>query len=607
MSKVSPPFNQNSNISVPAIVEESHYSDYESGTDDPDSRTNLDQVKVRLSFDSALRSPSMCNVIPDNSQGQEQSSSPRKHTVKSKSKSSVQQESVQSKGLEVGRQKKTKHNSTSNTIGSLKEASHVPNKKRERKPSKIPIPTKELLKNTGNEEAVGELKEQKGALKRKEHIKGDSAHTQKGHRVSRNKEEKVSTKRGTLATQRSSSPPVPALAKKLEKTTVNSTANGISQSTDHFLPSLSTHTSKRAQQKAAEKFNSIGEEISTPLANSVARLHQSSLKSHHHEQIKPPVSPPVPALAKKLQQAQSLHKSSMTAGFDSHNRSVLPPISDIGPNGETDLKDTFTPTHNPQHVLSPVAYSSQPVTEFRSNSPPVPALAKQLNQQQSHTLNHIDNPLPVPAGMCLTPKDDCRRSVSPELDSESQFTYLPEMEAQATNHEQNGLQLTQPIMYIPVSAHQFLPDCYSQCSLNGSACFQNSQMCAPQVLSPVQIMVPPFSHSLSQPQHQQANTEQRRESSNATLSDEDVFQPQYTKSESSTTMQLSLQQQYNMNSRDSKLLQLPPVVATATQDKTENEDKDYNPAWSPSSVTTTPQMSQQKEEVLQHLAMMKKV
>ena len=35
--------------------------------------------------------------------------------------------------------------------------------------------------------------------------------------------------------------------------------------------------------------------------------------------------------------------------------------------------------------------------------------------------------------------------MSPELDSESQFTYLPEMEAQATNHEQNGLQPTQPI------------------------------------------------------------------------------------------------------------------------------------------------------------------
>ena len=158
-----------------------------------------------------------------------------------------------------------------------------PNKNRERKPSKIPIPTKELFKNTGNEEAVGELKKQKGAFKRKEHIKDYSAHTQKGHRVSRNKEEKASTKQGTLATQRSSSPPMPALAKKLEKTTVNSTANGISQSTDHFLPSLSTHTSKRAQQKAAKKLNSTGEEISTPLANSVARLQQPSLKNHHHE------------------------------------------------------------------------------------------------------------------------------------------------------------------------------------------------------------------------------------------------------------------------------------------------------------------------------------
>ena len=57
---------------VPAIVEEPHY---ESGTDDPDSRTNLDQLKVCLSSDSALRSLSMCNVIPDNCQGHEQPSS----------------------------------------------------------------------------------------------------------------------------------------------------------------------------------------------------------------------------------------------------------------------------------------------------------------------------------------------------------------------------------------------------------------------------------------------------------------------------------------------------------------------------------------------------
>ena len=569
---------------MPAIVEEPHYSDYESGTDDPDSRTNLDQVKVRLSFDSALRSPSMCNVIPDNSQGQEHSSSPRKHTVKSKSKYSVRQESVQSKGLEAGRQKKTKHNRTSkdvNATGNQKEASHVPNMNRERKPSKIPIPTKELLKNVGNEEVVGELR-QRGAFKHKEHV---SAHTQKGHRVSKNKVEKASGNLGTLATQqnghaRSNSPPVPALAKKLEKTAVN-TANVFSQSTDHILPSLSSHTSKRAQERAAKMLNSTNEES---LANPVVRLQQPSLKNHQQQQIKP-VSPPVPALAKKLQQAQSLHKSSLTE-FDSHNRSILPPIS---ANGETDLKDTFTPM---QHVLSPVGYSGQPVTELKSNSPPVPALLRQLNQQQSHTLNHIDNPLP-PAGMGLTPEDH-KRPVSPELDSESQFTHLPEMEgglAQAT-HEQHGLQPTQPIMYIPVSAHQFqLPNIYSQCSSDGLVCLQNSQQTlgvVPQILSPVQIMVPPFSHSPSQPHYQQADTEQRRESSSATLSDEDVFQPRNC--EPSSIVHLSVQQQDNTNSRDDKPLHL-----------------DYNPVWSSSSVTATPQMSQQKEEVLQHLAMMKKV
>ena len=579
---MSPPFNQN-NINVPAIVEEQHYSDYDSSADDPDSRTNLDQVKVRLSFDSALRSPSMCNVIPDNNQEQEQSSSPRKHTVKSKSKSSV----PQSKGLEVGRQKKTRQKSTSkdvNATGSQKEASHVPNKKRERKPSKIPVPTKELLKNVGNEEAVGELKQR---VKRKEHIKEVSVHTQKGQRVSRNK---VETNQGTSATQqnnheRSNSPPVPALAKKLA---VNSTANVFSQSTDHFLPSLSTHTSKRARQKAAEKLNSTSEE--TSLVNPVAILQQPS----HQQQYHKPVSPPVPALAKKLQQAQSLHKSSLTE-FDSHYRSVLPPISNTS---ETGL--TGTPA---QHVLSPVGYSHQPVTEFKSNSPPVPALAKQLNQHQSH-----DNPHPA-ADMGFTPPEDHKRPMSPELDSESRFTYLPEMEgglAQAANHEQCGLQPTQPIMYIPVSAHQFqLPSLYSQCSSDGLVCVNNSpqMLCpAPQILSPVQIMVPSFSHSPSQLHHQQADIEQRRESSNATLSDEDVFQPQHTNGEPSTTMHLSVQQQDNF--RDSKLLQLPPIVATAAHG---NEDKDYDPVWSSSSVTATPQMSQQKEEVLQHLAMMKKV
>ena len=580
---------------MPAIFEELHYSDNEFGTDDPDSRTNLDQVKVRLSFDSALRSPSMCNVIPDNSQGQEQSSSSKKQNVKSKPKPNVQRESIHSKGIEAGRQKKAKHNSTSkdvNPAGSHKETSHVPNKKRERKPSKIPIPTKELLRNNGNEE-------EKGKFRHKEHIKDNSIHTQKEHRVSRKKVEKENGKQRTLATQqnsheRTSSPPVPALAKKLEKTAVHSTADSLCQFTDHILPSLSTHTSKRAQQKAAKMVHSTNEQTSTPLADSVVRLQQPLLIQQQHEQVKP-VSPPVPALAKKLQ-AQSMCKSSLTE-FDCHNRSILPPIT---------ASDVFSPTqtiHNSQQVLSPVGYCDQPVAEYKSGSPPVPVLAKQLNQQWSRTSNHIDNS--VPAGIGLTHKD-YSKPISPELNSDSRFTYLPEMEEKlslAANHEQHSIQQTQPIMCIPVSAHQ-LSNPNSYCSLNDPVCRQNSQQMhfvAPQIVSPVQVMVPLLP---PQPHHQPAGIGQRRESSNATAkSDENVFQSQCTNSESSP-VHLSVGQHNDSKTTGGKLLCLPPIVATTAEDKMKDGDEDYNPV---QSVTATSQLSPQNKEVLQHLAMMKKV
>ena len=580
---------------MPAIFEEPHCSDYESGTDDPDSRTNLDQVKVRLSFDSALRSPSMCNVIPDNSQGQEQSPSPKKHNVKSKSKPYVQQESVHSKGVEVVRQKKPKHSSTSkdmNATDSHKETLHAPSKKRERKPSKIPIPTKELLKNNVNEE-------EKGKCRHKEHIKDNSVHNQKEHRVSRKKAEKENGKQRTLATQqqnshpRTSSPPVPALAKKLEKTTVNSTTGSSSQLTDHILPSLSTLTSKRAQQKAAKMLQNTDEQTLMPLANSVVRLQQSLSIQQQHEQVKP-VSPPVPALAKKLQ-AQSMRKSSLTE-YDGHNRSILPPIT------ASDGIGVFSPiqtVHSSQQVLPPVGYSGQPMAEYKSNSPPVPALAKQLNQQWSHTSNHIDSP--VPSSIGLTHRD-YNKPISPELNSDSQFTHLPEMEeklAQEINHAQHGLQ---PFMHIPVSAHQLS----NLCLLNDPVCHQNSQQIhfvAPQIVSPVQIMVP---LSSPQPHHQPAGVEQRRESTNATaISNEDVFQSQHINSVSSP-VHLSVERHNNTKSTltDGKPLCLLPIVAITAQGKMKDEDQDNIPV---QSVSAASQLSPQNEEVLQHLAMMKKV
>ena len=88
-SKLAPRFNHIHNINIP-IIHEEQYSDYELGTDDPESWTNLDQIKFRLSFESALRSPSMCNVI-DSTQDQELSTSPRKNAAKLKSKSPQKQ------------------------------------------------------------------------------------------------------------------------------------------------------------------------------------------------------------------------------------------------------------------------------------------------------------------------------------------------------------------------------------------------------------------------------------------------------------------------------------------------------------------------------------
>lgn len=86
------------------------------------------------------------------------------------------------------------------------------------------------------------------------------------------------------------------------------------------------------------------------------------------------------------------------------------------------------------------------MAELKLSFPPVPALAKhvQFNRQQLHALNHTDNP--YPAGY--------NKPMLPELDSESQFTYLPEEEgrlAQAANHERHDLQQMQPTYHVDSS------------------------------------------------------------------------------------------------------------------------------------------------------------
>ena len=560
----------------------------------------------------------MCNVIPDNSQGQEQLSSPRKQAVKSKSKSSVQQENTQSKGLEAGKQRKGKSTSpakdpsATNSQKEFKETSHVPNKiskKRERKPSKIPIPNKDLLKDH-NQEEVGADHKQNGAFNCRQKAKERSAETQKGRKASRNKAEKASAKQATSTSQSNNN------VRKLEKPGVNSTTNISSQSTDHNLPSLSTHTSKRAQEKAAKKLHSTSKETPMPVANSVARLQQTSYKIDHHHQHHEqhrPLSPPVPALANKLQ-AQSLQKSSL-AEFDSHNRSVLPPISDIRANDETGLKDAFSPVQSSSHnLLPPVGSLSQPTVEFRSNSPPVPALAKQIRQQCSQSLSYGDNRLPASVG--LTPKQ-LNRPVSPELSSVSQFTYPPEADSkltQVTDHELlHYQQQAQPVMFIPVSPQQFqIPTTlYSQCSSNDPLCCQSSQPAycvAPQVVSPVHVMVPPFSLSPPLPHHQQAGgIEKRRESDSMTLTVSDKENSQL-QNEAHTSVDPSVQEQDNRNLTGIKRLHLPSITAKTAHDKTGNGNEDDNKAvLSSPAATATPQLSEQKEAVLQQLAIMKKV
>ena len=260
------------------------------------------------------------------------------------------------------------------------------------------------------------------------------------------------------------------------------------------------------------------------------------------------------------------------------------------------MKGTSTPIqtgYDSQNTSPPVTYTGQPVVKFKSNSPPVPALAKQIYQQSLNTLNCDDNNNFQLASTTVVPRDH-NRPTSPELNSQSQFTYQHEMERrlyQTNDPEQYGWQQPQPIIYVPVSPHQ-LPTLYSQCSPINPVCIHNPQQPHSQIVSPVQIMVP-----LSPPQlhHQQ---EKRRENGMDAYG-EDISQAMKHEPVNSSTQEW--QDNLNNYSRDSKL---PSIGATAMQ---ESEHKDDKTEQSFLSASVTPQLSQQREAVLQHLAMMKKV
>ncbi|XP_065900486.1 calponin homology domain-containing protein DDB_G0272472-like isoform X2 [Dysidea avara] len=603
-SKLAPRFSHGHNISVPKIYEE-QYSDYESGTDDPDSRTNLDQFKVRLSFDSALRSPSMCNVV-DSTHEQDVSTSPRKHVAKFKSKSPQKQNiklavsETKDKKVTQGTRHRglSKDKSIADKQGDQDVAKRI---KQEKRKSMIPISKEHIKKATHQTEKdkVDTNARSNCAIKKhRKEMAGDNVVTQqRRQKVSKIKAETSNTSVDTFATQSSThirpdSPPVPTLAKKL----ANSAASSSGQSTDGGSIKSPTILSKRTQRKVARRLD-YKELPSKPKPNSVVRMQQQQqlqepLNQQHEYLRRPSNSPPVPALAKKLQTHQ-LHKES-SVDFDDNKRPVLPPITgqnDSGPNN-IELDENTVPmqaNRRPQPVLPPVGKTDQVPVEFKSYSPPVPALAKRLSQQISHSHgNHSSN---------VTSNNEGNRFTSSELHSDSRFTYFSEPDTNLTagNNPYYSAQPLQQVVYVPVSPQHFSA-MYSQSAVN-SINFQGPQPgvpVPPQIMSPIPIMMSPQTLS---PVHSHYS-----QSSGVTVgmskpADNTVQSPHIEVSNSNIE-----QSNVTIQQHDSRTLghDEPPLVVTTQEHQTHLQGRS-SPVHSPTS-----QSSQEKEAVLQHLALMKK-
>ena len=579
---------------MPKIHEE-QYSDYESGTDDPDSRTNLDQLKVRLSFDSALRSPSMCNV-GESPHEQEVSSSPKKHAAKFKSKS-PQKQGIKLAGSEAKDKKATRdtrHNaslkgkSVTDKQNNATKDDVVQRSRPEKRQSMIPISTKHIKKVSHKPSKVDTDTRSNLAIKKQkcEMARDYVATQQRTQKVSMKKTGISNTSVDTFATQsnchiRPDSPPVPALTKKL----ASSAASRSGQLTDGNIKSP-TILSKRTQRKVARRLD-YKELPSKPKSNSVVRMQQQQHlqeplnQQHEYVQQRLSNSPPVPAVAKKLQ-AHQLHKE-LSVEFDGNKRAVLPPIADQGLGILESDKNTVPKqaSRRSQPVLLPACKIDQIPVEFKSNSPPVPALAKQISQQ-GHGTHNSD----------VTNYNERNKFASSELHSDSRFTYFSEPDTKLTagSNAHYNVQPLQQVVYVPVSPQHF-STIYSQSAVNMQSP-QQGVTAPPQIVSPVPVMLSPPTLSPVHSYHPQNSGMNIRKSKPA------------DKTIQSTINHLvgnNFIEQSNVTipQHDHRTVE-PPLVVTTKEHQTLHSGPVHSPP-------ATSQLSQEKDAVLQQLALMKKV
>ena len=404
----------------------------------------------------------MCNVV-DSTHDQELFTSPRKNAAKLKSKSpqkqnlkltvseirdkKVTQSTPRHHDLSKDKSLTSKQSDTTGKPGAVKKG-----KFGEKRKSMIPISKEQIKKGNykaEKEKVDADIKPSR-TIKRQ---KRNEATQQRRHKITA---ETSNTSVDNFATHSSShiradSPPVPALANKF----ANSADSSSGQSIDGNVKSP-TVLSKRTQRKLARRLD-YKELPSKP--NFVARMQQPHQQqegmNHLHDCLqRSSNSPPVPALAKKLQTHQ-LHNDS-SVEFGGSKRPVLPPITtaqnDVGLN-KSELDENTVPSRRPQPVLPPVGETDNVTVEIKSNSPPVPALAKRLNQQQVSNNNGHGGAHNSAASQSI----ERNKSSSSELHSASRFTYFSEPDTHVTagSNPYYNIQPVQQLVYVPVSPQHF--------------------------------------------------------------------------------------------------------------------------------------------------------
>ena len=392
---------------------------------------------------------------------------------------------------------------------------------------------------------------------------------------------------------RADSPPVPALANKF----ANSADSSSGQSIDGNVKSP-TVLSKRTQRKLARRLD-YKELPSKP--NFVARMQQPHQQqegmNHLHDCLqRSSNSPPVPALAKKLQTHQ-LHNDS-SVEFGGSKRPVLPPITtaqnDVGLN-KSELDENTVPSRRPQPVLPPVGETDNVTVEIKSNSPPVPALAKRLNQQQVSNINGHGGAHNSVASQNI----ERNKFSSSELHSDSRFTYFsePDTHLTASSNPYYNIHPIQQVVYVPVSPQQFSV-MYSQPVTNYENPHQGVTV-PPQILSPVPVMVSPPTLSPVHSHHPQSS------GLNVAIEKPTINTSQLPPVEHYSVSSNTVQQPNAMIQHGSRTVHNePPLVVTIQEHQTLSQGYSA-PVHSPPPAAFQP--TQEKEAVLQHLALMKKV